>query len=143
MVNPHQPDLSLCADTVPIIQVISVYSAFVKCFKLIGPLEEVPDCVQGSANPHMKSYFKWIVDLQNLNTIWQNRILMGDCALQEIQCFCTYQVPIGNFFKHLQIESFHLTLEIATEKMTLINRLKEATKEMLVFTHKDGRKYVI
>ena len=109
----------------------------------MGPLEKVPDCVQGSANPHMKSYFEWILHLQNVITIWHNRILMDDFTLQEIQCFCACQIPIDNLFKHLQVESFHLTLEIATEKITLMNRLKEVTKEMLVFTHKDGRKYAI
>ena len=103
----------------------------------------LPGCVEKSDNSHMKNYFKWIMDLQNFVREWQTKILEDDCTQQEIFSYAAQQIPIENMSKHLQMESLQLTPEAVAAKKNQMVKCKETSKEILISTYRDGRKYEV
>ena len=129
--NPHQFDPSWFTDIGSIIRLLSVYGAFIDCFKVKVSQEKMPVYVAKSGSDHMIKYFKWVVDLEKYVRGWQNKILENDYTHQEILDYAIQQIPIEKVAENLKIES-HLTLENITERKEQIIKYKEATKSKLI-----------
>lgn len=107
-------------------------------FRKVTSPESTTDVVKPSSDDHMKKYFEWISDLQNLVTSWQQKMTDNEWTEADVKQFADLEVissvneiATDIYLKILKKDAKHMQKDI--------QELKQAVKNTVLPVHSGGR----